>query len=80
MTVNDFLQKYGTRAVPMLIRELAVRRKDNQTAREVADDLQAMLESLITHENLMQAHENLMQMDLRNAMEIEGKKSGNGHT
>jgi hypothetical protein len=73
MTVNDFLQKYGTRAVPMLIRELAVRKKDNQTAREVADDLQAMLESLITHENLMQTC-------LHDAMEDEGRKAGNGHT
>jgi hypothetical protein len=72
MTVNEFLQKYGTRAVPMLIRELVLRRKDGQVAREVADDLQAMLESLITHENLMQT-------SLHDAMEAEGHKTGNGH-
>jgi hypothetical protein len=53
MTVQQFLNKYGTRAVSMLIRELAVRKKNNATALEVADDLQAMLEHLITHEEMI---------------------------
>jgi hypothetical protein len=71
MTVNQFLQKYGTRAVPMLIRELAVRKKDNQTAREVADDLQAMLENLITHESIMNMslREAAMQLSTQDAAE-----------
>jgi hypothetical protein len=54
MTVHDFLNKYGTRAVSMLMRELAYRKKDSATVLEAADDLQAMLERLITHEDLMQ--------------------------
>lgn len=53
MTMHDFLKKYGTRAVPMLIRELAVRRKNSEVAIEAANDLQAMLEYMITHEEFM---------------------------
>lgn len=61
MTINDFLKKYGTRAVSMLIRELAVRKKNSEVAVEAANDLQAMLEHFITNEDVMG-------MSLREAM------------
>lgn len=50
MTVDDFIRKYGTRAVSMLIRELAARKKDNAVAYEAADDLQKMLEGMIARD------------------------------
>jgi hypothetical protein len=53
MTVQEFLNKYGTRAVSMLMRELAHRKKDSAAVLEAANDLQAMLEHLITHEEMM---------------------------
>ncbi|HEX4715087.1 MAG TPA: hypothetical protein VH164_09195 [Ktedonobacteraceae bacterium] len=53
MNMHDFLRKYGTRAVSMLLRELAVRKKNAEVAMEAANDLQAMLEHMITHNELM---------------------------
>ena len=53
MKVQDFLVKYGTRAVPMIIRELAARRKGSEAALEAARDLQAMLEELVAENELL---------------------------
>jgi hypothetical protein len=69
MTVNDFLRKYGTRAVSMLMRELAHRKKDSAAVMEAADDLQAMLEHLITHEELLGMS---LREAMRNSMNGEG--------
>jgi hypothetical protein len=65
MTVQKFLDKYGTRAVSMLIRQSLA---NDVTAIEAATDLQAMLEHFI-------AKEERMAMSLREA--IHGGEFGN---
>jgi hypothetical protein len=53
MSIDEFLRKYGTRAVSLIIRELAARKKDNTVAFEAADDLQNLLENLSDHDEFM---------------------------
>lgn len=48
MNMHDFLNKYGTRAVSIVLRQ----RRDI-TCKEMADDLQAALEAFITHDKLL---------------------------
>jgi hypothetical protein len=53
MNIDEFLRKYGTRAVSLIIRELAARKKDNTVAFEAADDLQNLLENLSDNDEFM---------------------------
>jgi hypothetical protein len=69
MNIDEFLRKYGTRAVSLIIRELAARKKDNAVAFEAADDLQNLLEGLAEYDELMH-------MSIREAVRFGGSDKG----